>query len=122
MSEQLQAFLDQGTSFQGKICFEGVVRVDGHFQGDISARGMLVVGETGRVEANLEVGSLVVRGAVVGEVQAKERVEIAPEGRLEGSITTPVLKIDDGARVIAKITMAEPTLAGPPAARSSPRE
>ncbi len=122
MSEQLQAFLDQGTSFQGKICFDGVVRVDGHFQGDIRARGMLVVGETGRVEANLEVGSLVVRGAVVGEVQAKERVEIAPEGRIEGSITTPVLKIDDGARVIAKITMAEPTLAAPPAARSSSRE
>ena len=112
MTDQLQAFLDSGTSFEGKIAFSGVVRIDGHFQGDISAEGLLVIGETGLVEANLQVGSLVVQGTVVGDVTAKERVEIGPSGEIEGSVETPLLKVMEGGRVAARISMGEPVAAG----------
>ena len=108
MSDQLQAFLDQGTSFEGKISFSGAVRIDGHFQGDITAEGMLVVGETGRVEANMQVGALVVQGTVVGDVTARERIEIGAAGDVEGSVQTPILKVEDGARLVAKVAMREP--------------
>lgn len=104
----LQTFLDSGTSFEGKISFTGAVRIDGHFRGSASADGMLIVGETGTIDAKLDVRSLVVLGSVVGEVTAKERVEVGPQGRVDGVVRTPRLKISDGAQVSARIEMGEP--------------
>ncbi len=103
--DSLQGFLDSGASFQGKMCFSGVVRVDGHLQGDVSSDGTLVVGETGVVEATLEVGSVIVHGVVLGDVKAKDRVEIAAGGQLEGSIECARLVVEDGAQIDAKIVM-----------------
>jgi len=108
MKDGLQTFLDSGTSFEGKISFTGSVRIDGHFRGSASADGTLIVGETGTIDAKLEVRSLVVRGSVVGEVTAKERVEVGPQGRLDGVVRTPRLQIDEGARLTARIEMGEP--------------
>jgi len=104
----LQTFLDSGTSFEGKISFTGAVRIDGHFRGTASADGTLVVGETGTIDAKLDVRELLVLGSVVGEVTAKERVEVGPNGRLDGIVRAPRIKIVDGAQVSAKIEMGEP--------------
>jgi len=108
MKDGLQTFLDSGTSFEGKISFTGAVRIDGHFRGSASADGMLIVGETGTIDAKLDVRSLVVLGSVVGEVTAKERVEVGPQGRVDGVVRTPRLKITEGAQVSARIEMGEP--------------
>ncbi len=105
MTDSLQGFLDSGASFQGKMCFTGVVRVDGHLQGDVSSEGTLVVGETGVVEATLQVGSLIVHGVVLGDVKAEDCVEIAASGQLEGSIETARLVVAEGAQLSAKIAM-----------------
>lgn len=108
MKDGLQTFLDSGTSFEGKISFTGAVRIDGHFRGSASADGMLIVGETGTLDAKLDVRSLVVLGSVVGEVTAKERVEVGPQGRVDGVVRTPRLKISEGAQVNARVEMGEP--------------
>ena len=108
MKSDLQTFLDSGTSFEGKISFTGAVRIDGHFRGTASADGTLVVGETGTIDAKLDVKELLVLGSVVGEVTAKERVEVGPQGRLDGVVRAPRIKIVDGAQVSAKIEMGEP--------------
>ena len=108
MKDGLQTFLDSGTSFEGKISFTGSVRIDGHFRGSATADGTLIVGETGTIDAKLEVRSLIVRGSVVGEVTAKESVEVGPQGRLDGVVRTPRLRIDEGARLTARIEMGEP--------------
>ncbi|HTO55161.1 MAG TPA: polymer-forming cytoskeletal protein [Myxococcota bacterium] len=108
MKNDLQTFLDSGTSFEGKISFTGAVRIDGHFRGTANADGMLIVGETGTIDAKLEVRELLVLGSVVGEVTAKERVEVGPQGRLDGVVRAPRIKIVDGAQVSARIEMGEP--------------
>jgi cytoskeletal protein CcmA (bactofilin family) len=115
MKDGLQTFLDSGTSFEGKISFTGSVRIDGHFRGSASADGTLIVGETGTIDAKLEVRSLIVMGSVSGEVTAKERVEVGPHGRLDGVVRTPRLRVDDGARIAARIEMGEPARAQPAA-------
>ena len=120
MKEELQAFLDVGTSFEGKVSFSGTVRMDGHFKGDGVAEGTLVIGETGTVEADLTVRSLVVRGSVVGNIVAKERVEVGPNGRIEGRIRTPQLKVHEGGRLSARIEMGESVAAEPPRRSENP--
>jgi cytoskeletal protein CcmA (bactofilin family) len=107
MSEVKESFLGPGTSFEGKISFAGSVSIDGNFRGEIRADGTLVVGETGVVQAKIDVQRLLVRGAVSGEVAAKERVDLVRRGSLEGSVTTPRLRIEEGARLEARVTMGE---------------
>ena len=119
MKNDLQTFLDSGTSFEGKISFTGTVRIDGHFRGTASADGTLIVGETGTIDAKLEVQSLVIRGSVVGEVTAKQRIEVGPQGRLDGVVRTPRIRIDEGAKVTARLEMGEPS--SPPPGSSARR-
>ncbi len=101
-----QSFLDSGTSFEGKITLSGLVRLEGEFRGEVDADG-LVVGQSGRVEAKLSVRSLIVHGTVIGEISAKERVVVGPTGSIEGSVRTPKLRVDEGARIAGKIEMGE---------------
>ncbi len=105
MTETAQSFLDRGASFEGKISFSGTVRIDGYFRGDAKAPGTLVVGESGVVEANLEVGRVVVHGTVTGDVTARERIEIGSSGIVTGTLRAPILVVEDGAQVSAKIEM-----------------
>jgi cytoskeletal protein CcmA (bactofilin family) len=108
MSEVQQSFLGPGTSFEGKISFAGTVCVEGHFRGEIRADGTLLVAEAGTVDAAVHGRSLVVRGSVSGQVTAKESIEVAASGRLEGSVTTPRIRVEEGAVIQARLAMGEP--------------
>ena len=66
-----------------------------------------MVGQSGRVEARLSVRSLIVHGTVIGDISAKERVVVGPTGSIEGSVRTPKLRVDEGARIAGKIEMGE---------------
>ena len=107
MSESLQAFLDQGTFFEGKLSFQSAIRIDGHFRGEAQADGTLVVGEGGLVEADLSVTVLIVHGTVIGDAVAKERVHVAATGRVAGSLASPRVRIDEGAQIEARVQMGE---------------
>ncbi len=93
---EITALLGVGTEFEGRLVFEGVVRIDGRFRGDIFSRDTLIVGPEARVSAQIEADTVVVSGFVEGEVRAASRVEIQSTGCVRGAILSPVLKIDEG--------------------------
>jgi cytoskeletal protein CcmA (bactofilin family) len=101
----LNGFLDRGSRMQGDLTFEASFRVDGNFQGSVRSSGRLVVGEGGEVEGEIHVGHLLVTGEVRGSVEAGEQIHIAPGGRLLADITTPSLRIEDGAVFEGKCVM-----------------
>lgn len=105
MSDDARPLLDRGAVFDGKVSFTGTLRIDGHLRGTAVSDGTLVVGEPGLVEADLEVGGLIVLGSVVGAVRARERVEVAATGRLEGEVETPRLRVDPGGQIEARVRM-----------------
>ncbi|MFQ6672086.1 MAG: polymer-forming cytoskeletal protein, partial [Candidatus Tectimicrobiota bacterium] len=73
---EIAAFLGEGTEFQGTLTFEGTIRVDGKLSGEVISRDTLVVGEDAEVEAEINVGVLVCRGRVSGNVKASDRIEL----------------------------------------------
>ena len=93
----LIGFIGKGMFLEGKLSFEDTVRIEGHFKGEINALGTLVVGESGHVEGNINVGSIIITGLVEGNLTAKTRVEIKSPGKMLGEIKTPNLIIGDGA-------------------------
>ena len=90
------AILDKGSEFEGKLTFEGTVRIDGKFKGEIFSDASLVVGESGKVEADINVGSVIISGEVTGNIKAKNKVEIHSPGIVRGNINTPALVIEEG--------------------------
>lgn len=95
-SEKVSAFLGKDTEFDGKLSFYGTIRIDGHFKGEISAIGTLIVGETGMIEANMHVSHIVVNGEIRGDIIADERINLHAPGKVFGNINAPIVVIDEG--------------------------
>lgn len=92
----LNALLGRGSEFDGKLNFEGTVRIDGTFTGEISTNDMLIIGEGAKVTADISCGSVVVNGEVTGNIKATDMVELHKPAKVKGDITTPSLMVDKG--------------------------
>lgn len=93
---EINTLLGRGSEFEGKLTFEGTVRVDGKLKGEVFSDDVLVVGEGALVEAEIQVGEIIIQGTVVGNVHAKRAIEIHAPGRVKGDLHTPSLQIDKG--------------------------
>ncbi len=92
----LNALLGRGSEFEGKLTFEGTVRIDGKFNGTIVTNDVLVVGEGAKVQAEISCGTVIVHGEINGNVKAKTAVELHQPARMKGNIETPSLMIEKG--------------------------
>lgn len=102
---ELNALLGRGASFEGKLTFEGTVRVDGRFKGQIVANDTLIVGEEGIVEGEISVGELVCSGTIRGTIRAERAVEFLAPGRIEAEVTTGSLRIERGVTFDGQVHM-----------------
>jgi cytoskeletal protein CcmA (bactofilin family) len=93
---EIQAYLGRGSHASGRFSFDGTVRVDGHMEGEIAAQDTLIVGERAIVTAQISGNTVVIRGKVTGDINARKRVEIRAPGTLFGNIVTPSLVIHEG--------------------------
>ncbi|HPM70108.1 MAG: polymer-forming cytoskeletal protein [Smithellaceae bacterium] len=96
-SEEIKAVLGKGAEFSGKLIFNGSVRIDGDFQGEISGQGTLVVGEGAVVKANINVQNVYINGDVQGNIDAKNKVHIHSTGKFSGDIRTTAFVMEEGA-------------------------
>ncbi len=96
-TDRISTFIGADASIDGTIEFKGTIRVDGRVKGNISSTGgTVVVGENGIVNAEIAVNVAVVMGEVNGSIDAKERIEVYPPGRLGGDIHSPIVSIEPG--------------------------
>jgi cytoskeletal protein CcmA (bactofilin family) len=93
---EITSLLGRGSAFEGKLTFEGTVRIDGRFRGEVFSDDTLVIGEGALVEAEIDIGEIIIQGTVVGNIKAKRSIEIHAPGRVKGDIHTPSLQIDKG--------------------------
>src|SRR5258705_13897554 len=92
----LNALLGKGSEFEGKLAFEGKVRIDGTFTGEISTNDLLMVGDGAKVTAEISCGTVIVEGEVIGNIKATSAVELRRPAKVHGDITTPSLVIEKG--------------------------
>jgi cytoskeletal protein CcmA (bactofilin family) len=95
-ASDLNALLGKGSEFEGKLAFEGKVRIDGTFTGEISTNDLLMVGDGAKVTAEISCGTVIVEGEVVGNIKATSAVELRRPAKVHGDITTPSLVIEKG--------------------------
>ena len=95
-SGDLNALLGRGSEFEGKLTFEGTVRIDGKFTGTIVTNDVLVIGEGAKVSAEITCGTVIVHGELNGNLKAKTAVELHHPARMKGNIETPSLMVEKG--------------------------
>lgn len=98
---KMTGFFDKDTEFKGDLSFKGSFRIDGRFKGKIDSDSILIVGDKGKVEAEIKVSYIIINGEIKGNIQASEKVEINSNGRVIGTIVTPKLVVEEGAHLEA---------------------
>ncbi|MBT4760181.1 MAG: polymer-forming cytoskeletal protein [Bdellovibrionaceae bacterium] len=93
---QITALLDAGSNFEGRLTFEGTVRIGGNFRGEIFTNDTLVINPGAQVEAQVEAETVIISGYVKGNIFARRKVVIHPPAIFVGTVTTPSLRIDEG--------------------------
>src|SRR3954466_11391338 len=88
---EITTLLGRGSEFEGKLTFEGTVRIDGKLSGEIFSDDVLVIGEGAHVSAEIECGVVIVEGTVDGNIRAKRAVELHSPAKVRGNIETPSL-------------------------------
>ena len=106
-AERINSVLGPGITWKGSLSGAGGIRVEGAFEGEIALRGILVIGETGRVTCeHLRANSVIIAGAVKGNITA-EKVEIRSTGRVWGNVVTVAFATEEGAFLRGHIRMEE---------------
>lgn len=90
------AVIEKGCEFEGKLCFQGTVRIAGIFRGEIYTPDTLIIGEGARIQGQIDAGTVIISGEMNGVVRAKNRVEIHKPAVFRGDILTPSLSVDEG--------------------------
>jgi cytoskeletal protein CcmA (bactofilin family) len=106
-TERVTSILGPGITWNGNLSGSGGVRIEGAFEGEISLRGILVVGATGRVTCpHLRANAVIIAGAVRGDITAK-KVEIRSTGRVWGDVVTAAFATEEGAFLRGQIRMED---------------
>jgi cytoskeletal protein CcmA (bactofilin family) len=93
---QIKAYMGEDTVFNGSLTFDGTVRIDGKFEGQVITEDTLIIGETGQLQAEISAGTVVCMGSVKGTIVASKKVEIHSTSKIVGNVKSPALYIELG--------------------------
>lgn len=95
-SGDIIAFVGEEVTFKGTIRYQGTVRVDGRLEGEIYTDGSLIIGQKAVIAAKIHAGTIMCQGQLTGDVEARHRVKLLSPAVFEGTITSPLLSMDEG--------------------------
>lgn len=104
--EDPETTLGEGVSFRGELSFERLLRIDGHFTGELLSQGKVVVGPKGKVEANLSLREAIIEGEVVGNITVQEKLELRGNASVKGDIKAKRLVVDDGVEIVGVVQVS----------------
>ena len=95
-STKIETIIGPNANFKGTVQSDGGMRIDGIFEGNIELAGNLVIGESGKVIADIKAQNVSVSGAIKGTVNATGRLEILSTGKVWADISVASFLIDEG--------------------------
>jgi len=96
-----------GTSIDGDIETEGVIRVEGRVEGSIHAGRQVLIGRQGEVRGDITTREAVVGGKVEGTINASERLEVQSTSLINGDINTRAIAVVEGGRINGTVRITD---------------
>lgn len=97
----------EGTSIVGDIKTKNDIRIDGSIKGKVHTTGRLVVGNTAKIEGDIECTNIDVMGVVMGNINAEAAVTLKAPARIVGNIVSAVLSVEQGVFFDGKCQMVK---------------
>ncbi len=94
--QEFYTFLGKGVDFKGKAQFEGTVRVDGNFEGDITIDDTLIIGENALIKGTITGGTIISSGRIEGIITANKKIQLLKPAVLIGDVHTPTFAMEEG--------------------------
>jgi cytoskeletal protein CcmA (bactofilin family) len=109
MKKEVVSYISSTSTYEGKIIFSGILRVDGIFNGCIEKdsinESILIVGKCGRVNAKANIDRLSVEGSIEGDFNVSQKSEFTIGSKFKGKLFTPILVVQQGAVIEGSINM-----------------
>jgi len=105
----VNSIIGEGSEFKGEFKINGLLRIDGKFQGTIETEGKVLIGQSGEAVTDIKARLVVVGGSVRGNIFATERVIFLSTGKIYGNIITPSLIMEDGVKFEGNCTINKKT-------------
>lgn len=106
-SDKVSTVIGKDTKFQGTLNGKGLIRIDGEAEGAITGTGDIVIGESGRVQAELKARNITIAGSYDGKLVADGKLELKSTARVCGTINANGLIVEDGANMCGNLSMDE---------------
>lgn len=107
-----QSVLQEGVVIRGEIETKGDLRLDGALEGKVRVAERLMIGASGKINAEVEANEVVVMGSVDGSIRARRRLELKKGARVTGDVSTPILVIEEGVFFDGTSKMGDPEKSG----------
>ena len=108
--DRIEVTVGPTASFKGDLVCDGIVKIDGVYQGSIKTASNVIISEKARVDARIEAQNVSVSGQAKGSILAQGRLEILPTGRVWADVTVRSFLLDDGGKLHGALKMLD---AGP---------
>lgn len=103
--DRIEVTVGPTANFNGDLECDGIVKVEGVFQGSIKTVSNVIITEQGKVDAHIEAQNVSVSGQAKGSIVAKGRLEILPTGRVWADVTVSSFLLDDGGKLHGGLKM-----------------
>ena len=94
-----------GSKLQGDLVSSGDVRIDGHLNGAVKTDGLLVLGETGKIEGQVVCSTAIISGELKATITSTDLLTLKATAKLSGEIVAGKLAIEPGAVFTGKCSM-----------------
>ena len=109
-SLKLDTLIGANTTLEGSVKTEESLTAEGLIRGDVEAKGEIVVGGSGKIEADIFADSVTMGGHIVGEITARRRLEITETGRVTGEAKAASITVKEGGKVDGSFRMIGETV------------
>lgn len=106
-ADDVVSHLGEGAELIGEISFTNRLKVNGIIKGKVRSEALLEIGPSGKVDAEIDVKKIVIKGEFRGTIHASDRVEIQKDGKVYGDIFSPCLIIEAGALFEGRCNMSQ---------------
>jgi cytoskeletal protein CcmA (bactofilin family) len=103
--DRIEVTVGPTANFNGDLVCDGIVKIDGIYQGSIKTVSNVIISEKARVDANIEAQNISVSGQAKGSMVAKGRLEILSTGRVWADVTVSSFLLDDGGKLHGALQM-----------------
>jgi len=104
--DRIEVTVGPTATINGDLVCDGVVKIDGVYQGSIKTISNVIISEQARVDAHIEAQNVSVSGQAKGSIVALGRLEILSTGRVWADVTVKSFLLDDGGKLHGSLKMA----------------